>query len=98
AAVRASELLGIATVGLDAVSRHLRHERGSDDVAVNAEASELPVQHVASGARLVVSLLTASGRLAIVPNERTSRPSAIATAMVSACTSMPRNRAILAIR
>src|SRR5688572_1119046 len=51
--VGASELLGVTPIGLDAIARHLGHERRSDDIAMNADAGELPVQDVASGAGFV---------------------------------------------
>jgi hypothetical protein len=53
ASVGACQLLGVAAVGLDAVARHLGHEGRRDDLAVNAEAGKLPVQHVPSGPCLV---------------------------------------------
>src|SRR4051812_30282361 len=49
ATIRSRELLCIAPVRLDAVAWHLGHERRCDDVALHAEPSELPVQHVSRG-------------------------------------------------
>lgn len=39
-----SELEAVAPVGLDAIARSHRHERGSDDGAVDPECAQLPMQ------------------------------------------------------
>lgn len=52
-AVEHEQLLGVAAVGLDAVARADRHERGGDHVAGDADRREQPQRLVTAGAGLV---------------------------------------------
>src|SRR3989441_609817 len=51
--VAARELGGVPPVGLHPIARLRRDERGSDDITVDAEPRELPVEDVAAGAGFV---------------------------------------------
>jgi len=56
--VRLGELLGIAAIGLHLVAGLLGNERRCDDLAVDAELGELPVEGVARRSGLVANLET----------------------------------------
>ena len=56
ALIGASQLLGIAAIGFDLVARLLGDERRCNDLAVDAEVRELPVQGVARGTGFVADL------------------------------------------
>ncbi len=51
--VAVGELGGVASVGLHPIPRLGRDEGGGDDVTVHPEFGQLPVEHVAAGARLI---------------------------------------------
>jgi hypothetical protein len=54
--VALGELLGVATIGLHLVASLLRNQRRCDDLAVDAQLGELPVQGIARGTGLVADL------------------------------------------
>ena len=55
------ELSGIPTVGLDALSRLDRDQRGRDDIGGDSEFLQLPLEAVAAGSGLVDALELADG-------------------------------------
>ena len=69
-AEQARELAGVTTVGLDAVTRSSRGERGRDDGGVHAEGGQLAVQVIAGGPGLVAgSYLRGLGPAAHEPSD-----------------------------
>src|SRR3954462_11173733 len=60
---------GIPAIGLDALARPLRDQRGSDDGAVMPEGGDLPLQSIAGGPGLV-----AEQQLAILAGELGDQP------------------------
>src|ERR1041385_7891025 len=99
------QFFGIAAVRLDAVTGFSRHQGGCHNLALHTQRSQLPVQDVAcwtgfitdpklvGRAQFAISFRIDSKRFGMTPIERTSPPvSAIATAIVSACTSKPTKR------
>src|ERR1700722_10476528 len=99
------QLLSIPPIRLYPITRLDRYQRGRHNLALDAEFCQLPVHHVArwscliTGSQLLcrasflIILRIDSARFGIVPRLRTSPSgSAIATAIVSAWTSNPKNR------